>query len=56
MKVSREYLENKINELNQWLFSNPESSPQRGLIIDDRNRYVDRLVEMDKGGLTKVEL
>lgn len=56
MKVRKEYIENKVKELNEWLQSNKIDHPDYKQKTHNRNFYVDKLIEMDENGLEKVTI
>lgn len=56
MKVSKEYIENKVKELNEWLQANKSTDPDYKQKTHNRNFYVDKLIEMDENGLEKVTI
>lgn len=56
MTVSREFIENKVKELNEWLQANKISHPDYKQKTHNRNFYVDKLIEMDENGLEKVTI
>lgn len=55
MTVSKEWLENKIKELNDWLFSHTG----HGMYVQtERNRdyYVRKLIELEENNLPKIKV
>lgn len=55
--VNKDWLEAKINELNNWLQS-AESQGNCNYAQKEaaRNYYVAKLIEMEESGLTKIQL
>lgn len=49
MKVTQQWLENKIKELNDWLFANEKGTPHE-YERQKRNRdyYVNKLIELEE--------
>lgn len=57
MKVTKQWLEKKINNLNDWLFAHEkgnhfEYAPNKR----KRDYYVDKLIELEKKQLEKIAI
>lgn len=57
MKVSKQWLETKIKELNEWLFANEKGTPHE-YARQKRNRdyYVNKLIELEENQLTTIKV
>jgi cytolysin (calcineurin-like family phosphatase) len=56
MKVSKDWLERKIKELNDWLSSNHESHSEYKLKVQNRNYYVDKICELEDNRLNEINV
>lgn len=56
MTVTKQYLEKKVQDNNEWLQNHSESHPMYKLTEVNRNYYVKKLVEMDDLGVNQIEL
>ena len=57
MKVSKQWLENKIKELNDWLkLYEKINHCDYALNLRDRNYYVNKLIELEENNLETIEL
>jgi hypothetical protein len=58
MRVSKEWLENKIKELNDWLLAN-EKQPffvEYAIEKQKRNYYVGKLIELEENELETIKV
>lgn len=58
MKVSKDWLENKIKELNDWLTQN-ENKPffaEYDIEKQKRNYYVNKLIELEENQLETIKV
>lgn len=56
MTVTKQYLEKKVRDNNDWLQKHHASHPMYKLTEANRNYYVSKLTEMDDLGLETIEL
>lgn len=56
MTVSKIWLENKIGELNKWLFENNEKHFQYALKQQNRDYYVNKLIELEENNLNTIKV
>lgn len=54
--VNKDWLENNIKELNDWLFQNPQKSDTYREKEHNRNYYVNKLIELEEKNLNLIEL
>jgi len=55
MKVSKQWLENKIKELNDWLFNN-ENHKEYNQNKNARGYYVNKLIELEENQLETIKV
>jgi hypothetical protein len=56
MNVSKIYLEKKIKELNEWLQDNNPAHHQYNLKKQNRDYYVNKLIELEESGAPTVKI
>lgn len=54
--VNKDWLENQIKELNQWLFHNSSKTDEQRINEHNRNYYVAKLIELEEKNLKLIEL
>lgn len=55
--VTKDWLENQIKELNQWLFDyGPYERAERRQKEHDRNYYVRKLIELEENKFNMIEV
>ncbi|WP_268846777.1 hypothetical protein [Flavobacterium aestivum] len=57
MIATKDWLETKVQELNEWIITHENiKHPQLNEKIQNRNYYVNKLVEMDETGIEKIKI
>lgn len=56
MKASKTWLENKIADLNNWLFENDEKHFQYAQKKQNRDFYVNKLIELEENNLKEIKV
>lgn len=56
MKVSKQWLENKVKELNESLQENKESTGLYQLTKRNRDYYVSKLIELEESELSHINV
>jgi hypothetical protein len=57
MRATKQFLENKIKELNDWLFDNEKNqSPEFKTNKHKRDYYVRKLIELEENQLKAIEI
>lgn len=57
MTVTKDWLETKVQELNEWIRIHENTKhPQLNEKLQNRNYYVNKLVEMDDNELEKIKI
>ena len=56
MKKSKEWLEQKVKELNDWLQQHPENHFEYKLKTQNRNYYVSKLIELEESNVKFIKI
>lgn len=54
--VNKQWLENRIAELNEWLKGHPEVHPQKWQNQHRRNYYVQKFIELEENNFKYIQI
>lgn len=56
MEVKKRWLEQKVQELNEWIQQNPKTHFEYGINVHKRNYYVNKLIELEESNLKVIKV
>lgn len=56
MKRDKQWLEQKVADLNNWIQQHPETHFEYRLKVQNRNYYVNKLIELEESNLKFIKI